>query len=160
MGIIVAIAVIVLDQGIKLLIRTNMTEGGSVPVIKNIFHLTYIQNPGAAFGFFAHRTYFFVVASLLVVGLVVYYYRKLPKEKYFLRIALGLLVGGALGNTIDRVRLGKVIDFLDFKVWPYIFNLADAAVVVGSGILILYLLNWDKWGAKQGIFGDRKKREV
>lgn len=140
MGLITALLVVLLDQGSKYLVRTRMTEGLSIPIIKNFFYLTYIRNPGAAFGMLAYRTQFFVLISLVVVAVIAYYYRKVPRQWVWLRLALGMQAGGAVGNMIDRIRYGRVIDFLDFRVWSYIFNLADTAIVIGTCILALYLI--------------------
>ena len=144
MGVITALLVLLLDQGSKYLVQSKMTEGMSIPIIQNFFHLTYIKNPGAAFGMLAYRTQFFVVISLVVVGIIAYYYRKVPREWVLLRIALAMQAGGAIGNMVDRIRYGKVVDFLDFRVWSYIFNLADSAIVVGAAVLALYLVRNEK----------------
>lgn len=137
--ILVIVAVLVLDQGTKLLVQNAMFEGQSVPVINGIFHLTFVKNAGAAFGIFRDKTLFFVVVTLLVITLIIAFYRKVPKEKWLLRIGLGLQVGGALGNLFDRIRLGRVVDFFDFQVWP-VFNIADMAIVLGVSILVLELI--------------------
>ncbi|MDA8442367.1 MAG: signal peptidase II [Peptococcaceae bacterium] len=140
MGLAVAIIVLLLDQGSKFLVQSRMTEGMSIPIINHFLYLTYVRNPGAAFGLLAYRTQLFELISLVVVGIIVYYYRKVPQEWIWLRIALAMQAGGALGNMLDRVRYGRVIDFIDFRVWSYIFNLADSAIVIGSCILAYYLL--------------------
>lgn len=137
--LLVIVGVLTVDQLTKYIVQSNMIEGQSMPVINGIFHLTYVRNPGAAFGIFPDRTSFFILVTLLVILMVVIFYRQIPREKLLMRIALGLMVGGALGNLLDRLRLGKVVDFFDFQVWP-VFNIADMAVVVGVGILILELL--------------------
>lgn len=124
------------DQISKYIIISNMSLGESIPVIRPVFYITYILNPGAAFGMLANRTTFFIIISLLVIIGVIVGYRYLPKERAWTRVATALVVGGALGNLIDRIRLGKVIDFLDFRVWP-VFNLADTAIVTGALLLIL-----------------------
>ncbi len=137
--VIMAAGVFALDQVSKLVIDTLMHTGQSIPVIDGIFHLTYVRNPGAAFGILPYRTGFFVLATLVVTVLILIYYRQLPDGHQYLRAALALQLGGALGNLTDRVRLGAVIDFLDFRVWP-VFNLADIAIVTGVGLLILDLV--------------------
>lgn len=131
-----ALAVFVLDQGIKWLVIRYMELGQSIPLIENVFHLTYVQNPGAAFGMLPYRTAFFIVVTVLVVGGIALYYRKIPPGRRWLKAGLTLQVGGALGNLADRVRFGRVVDYLDFRVWP-VFNLADIAIVTGVGLLIL-----------------------
>jgi len=124
------------DQASKLLITGTMTLNHSIPVLAGIFHITYIRNPGAAFGIMANRTTVFIAISLLVIaGIIVFYYKQGAKRG-IIPSSLGLIAGGALGNLVDRVRFGEVIDFLDFRVWP-IFNLADSVIVVGSALLVL-----------------------
>lgn len=134
----IAAAVVFVDLLSKIFVVRYMGLNESIPIIKNIFHLTYVQNPGAAFGILAYRTGFFVLAALIVVSFIIIYLRHLPQGHSMLRFALALQLGGVLGNLIDRLRLGYVIDFLDFRVWP-VFNLADIAIVIGIGLLILDL---------------------
>jgi signal peptidase II len=136
--VVLAAGVFALDQVTKLVVNALMHTGQSIPIINGIFHITYVRNPGAAFGLLAHRTGFFVLATLVVAILILVYYRQLPAGHPCLRAALALQLGGALGNLADRVRLGSVVDFLDFQVWP-VFNVADVALVTGVGLLILDL---------------------
>jgi len=134
---------LLLDQFTKYLITSRMLLGESLPIFPPVFYITYILNPGAAFGMLANRTTFFIVLSLLVIVAVLVMYRYLPKEKTLMTLAIGLVLGGALGNLIDRVRLGRVIDFLDFRVWP-IFNLADSAIVIGALLIMIDIWRGDK----------------
>ncbi|TLN00162.1 signal peptidase II [bacterium] len=136
------LAIFVFDQGIKWLVIRYMEIGQSIPLIDNVFHLTYVQNPGAAFGMLPYQTVFFITVTVLVVGGIALYYRKLPPGRRLLKAGLALQVGGALGNLADRVRFGRVVDYLDFRVWP-VFNLADIAIVTGVGLLILELFKAD-----------------
>ncbi|MDN5294162.1 MAG: signal peptidase [Eubacteriales bacterium] len=129
--------ILVLDQVSKLIVQMTMQENQSIPVLPGIFHLTYVRNPGAAFGFFPDRTPFFIAVTFLILFLVFLFYRRLPPEKKWQRLALGLMVGGACGNLIDRLRVGEVIDFLDFRIWP-VFNVADMAITAG-----VILLAWE-----------------
>jgi len=131
--------VVALDQLSKYLVATYMEAGESIAVIKDFFHLTYVRNPGAAFGMLPYRTVLLVVITLLVIGLIIYYYRTLPPGFWLMKAGLALQLGGAIGNMIDRVRSSYVIDFLDFKIWPPVFNLADSAIVVG---IIIFLLSF------------------
>lgn len=138
----VSVITLILDQASKMLIMAGMTRGQSIPVIDGIFHITYIHNPGAAFGLLANRTSFFIVVSLLAIAGAVFFYRKQGVRRGLLPAALGMIVGGALGNLVDRVRYGEVIDFIDFIIWP-VFNLADTAIVVGAGLLSILLWKAD-----------------
>lgn len=142
MLIAVSLLAFLLDQASKMLIMNTMFRGQSIPVIENIFHITYIHNPGAAFGLFANRTTFFIAVSLVVMAGAIVFYWKRGVRRGIMPVALGLIVGGALGNLVDRIRFGEVVDFLDFRIWP-VFNLADSAIVVGAGLLAIVLWRMD-----------------
>jgi len=116
-----------------------MYQGESIPVLPPVFYLTYILNPGAAFGILADQKILFIVIAVLAIGGVLIGYRQLPPGRILLQLGLGLAVGGAVGNLADRLRYGQVVDFLDFRVWP-VFNLADTAIVIGAGLLAWELL--------------------
>lgn len=139
-----AIFIILFDQASKFYIQHNMDIGESIPIIKEIFHITYIENPHTAFGLFEYQTMFFVIAALISVILVILIYKKIIfKKDSFMYIPLTLILGGAVGNLIDRVRIGRVIDFLDFRIWP-IFNFADTAIICGMLILLVHFLFYTK----------------
>lgn len=137
--LVLALAVVFVDQLSKYYIQQNMALGMSIPVIENIFHITYILNAGAAFGIMEHETIFFIVVAVVLIGGIVYVFPRIPSEYRVLRIGIGLMAGGAVGNVIDRARTGYVVDFFDFRIWP-IFNIADIAIVVGVGFIIYTLL--------------------
>jgi len=140
---IVVAFVVIVDRISKVLIQNNFQLGESVAVIPGFFHITYILNPGAAFGMLPGKTWFFVITGFLVVlGMIlalIYFQTKISKSQKLVRICMGMIAGGALGNLYDRIFIGKVIDFLDFKVWSYIFNFADSMIVVG-GIALAILI--------------------
>jgi signal peptidase II len=136
-----ALAVFLLDRITKMAVQTNMVEGETIPVIQGIFHITYYRNPGAAFSLLAHKTEFFIVIGLIVMGTILYYYRWLPADKSHARIAMALLFGGVAGNMVDRIFGGYVVDFFDFMVWP-VFNVADSAIVIGVLFLSWQILTW------------------
>lgn len=136
---VVILLTMLVDQSSKALIKYFLAEGESVPVIPHVFHLTYIRNPGAAFGLFAYQTTFFIVASIIVLVLVLVALKHIPENRWLFRLSLGLLLGGNGGNLLDRLRTGLVVDFLDLRVWP-VFNLADCAIVLGA-----FLLVWELW---------------
>lgn len=140
------LVVLVLDRLTKALVVGHMRLGESIPIIPDVFHLTYILNPGAAFGLFAESRYFFLGIALLALGLVFYFRRQILQETLWVRWGVGLFVGGTLGNVWDRVQSGLVIDFLDFRIWP-IFNVADMAICVGVGLIIWSLFRSEQ---KQG----------
>jgi len=134
--------VFLVDQVSKYVILRNLSVGemwNPVPFFKRFVTLTPVTNTGAAFGLFQEHGTLFAVVAILVVAAIVIFYRYLPPSEVWLRISLGLQLGGALGNLLDRVRLGSVVDFIDFKIWP-VFNLADTAIVSGVAILAFFLL--------------------
>ena len=128
-----------LDQLTKNIVVAVMAEGQSIPIIPNIFHLTYILNPGAAFGMFAHNRTFFICVALLVLIIVWWFRKEILAEPLCVRAGTALFIGGAVGNLIDRAENGMVVDFFDFRIWP-IFNVADIAICVGVGFIIWNLI--------------------
>ena len=127
---LIILSVLVVDQGSKYLVRWQMDLGESIPLIENLFHLTYIENPGAAFGMLANKTVLFVILTVVIVGVMAYIALKMANKKSWSFYALALVIGGALGNLIDRVAKQTVTDMFDFRIWP-IFNVADMALVIG-----------------------------
>lgn len=150
----VSAVVLVLDQATKLYIDRRFALYESVTVIENFFHITYVRNKGAAFGMLsdsAFRVPFFItVATVAALG-ILWYLRQLREDQRLLQFALSLVFAGAVGNLIDRIRLGEVIDFLDVHWyqhhWPA-FNVADSAITVGVGLLLLDL--WFEERRKKG----------
>ncbi|HPU01065.1 MAG: signal peptidase II [Firmicutes bacterium] len=133
---LIVAGIVAVDQLSKYLVALHMEVGQSIPLIKNVLAITYVRNPGAAFGLLPYRTIFFIVVTLLVMGMIIYYYRVLPAGYWLLRLGLALQLGGAIGNFIDRVRHSSVVDFIDVKFFPPVFNLADTAIVLG---VVLFL---------------------
>ena len=138
---VVFIAVLILiDQITKYIVSIQLQNGREIDIIKNIFSLSYVENRGIAFGMMQGGRWFFVVFTILILLAYIYYYNKVLKYKkdIFYNISLILIVSGAIGNFIDRVHLGYVIDFLYFKLINFpVFNLADIYVVIGA---ILYVI--------------------
>ncbi len=132
---LIVVVVFFLDQLSKLFVVSRMQMFESIPVFENIFHLTLVPNYGAAFGLLPNRTGFLIAATIVVVVLILVYVRQVPSHFIYLRLGLALQLGGALGNLADRIRLGYVVDFFDFQIWP-IFNIADMAVVLGVFFLL------------------------
>lgn len=139
-----AIAVFILDQASKFLVLQNIPQGDSwslFPTLSRIFRFTFITNTGAAFGMFPQWGGIFMVIAIVVIGAIVLFYHYLPVENIWIRFSLGLQLGGAMGNLIDRLMHGYVVDFVDIGFWP-IFNLADLSIVTGVTILAYFL--WDE----------------
>lgn len=140
-----AALIIFLDQLTKSMIRRTVAISGTYEVIRNYFEIHYAQNTGAAFGIFRGQNSIFIIVNIIAIGFIFAYYRQF-KEITWMRLALGILLGGALGNLIDRIFFQYVTDFIRvrwwfmrWRWWPS-FNIADAAVCVGAGMLILGML--------------------
>ena len=133
-----AIFVFALDQLTKSLIRAALLPGQSFPADWWV-RLTHVTNTGAAFGLFPDQSLVLLVTTLVGVAAIVLYYLYPPVDTPFLTISLGLQLGGAIGNLLDRLTQGHVTDFIDFRVWP-VFNVADSAIVVGVIVLAGFLL--------------------
>lgn len=138
MFFIVAIVVLVVDLWTKSYVQDVFRLGESLPVIPNVFHLTYIINKGAAFGILEHQRWLLIAIVVILLGLIGYFYKKIKGMPRYTQFGLGALVGGAIGNGWDRYYLGGVVDFFDFRVWP-IFNVADIGICVGVILVIYYL---------------------
>ena len=136
---VLPLAVVILDQFSKYIVVENMALGESIPIIEEVFHLTYILNPGAAFGMFAHNRLFFIAIAVIVIGIIIWARREILASPWEVKAGCGLFLGGAIGNLIDRTRQGLVIDFFDFRIWP-VFNIADIAICIGVGLIIWNLL--------------------
>jgi signal peptidase II len=139
---VVALLILVADLISKYWVLSNLNPGQSWNPVASLspwVSITHVTNTGAAFGLFPDQGSLFVIIAVLVVTAIIFYYRHLPGDQWWVKVSLGLQLGGALGNLLDRLRLGYVIDFIDFKIWP-VFNLADSAIVIGVAILAYYLL--------------------
>lgn len=136
-----ALSIVILDQLTKFLVRQNLELNNSLPIISNVLHLTYITNTGSAFGLFKGFNAFFVLFLVIVVFTILYHLKKIKDSEKWLKFSVGLLLGGTIGNLIDRLLHGFVIDFIDFRIWP-VFNIADSAVTVS--IVFLIFLLWKK----------------
>ena len=134
-----ALFAVILDQLTKYIIKQNFQLNQSIPIIKNLLHITYITNTGSAFGLFKGLNWFFVLFSVIVIIAIFYYLKKIVKNEKLLQFAVGLLLGGTIGNLIDRIAYGAVVDFIDFRVWP-VFNIADSAVTIS--VILLVVLLW------------------
>ena len=148
-SLLIVLGVVALDQATKWIVMLNMELGESVVFIKDVFHFTYIRNPGASFGSFSDsRWVFMVISTVMIAGMIYCLVKYRPKQK-LIYIPMSMIIGGGIGNMIDRLFYGEsfgngtVVDFLDFcafpDLWYWIFNVADSFVCVGAGILFVYL---------------------
>lgn len=141
--ICVSAIVLVVDQATKRYIDRTMDLHSSITVVNDFFNITYLRNKGAAFGFLAHSSYrlpFFILVSIVAVAVILAVFFRLRPDQKLTAFSLSLIFSGALGNLVDRVRLGEVIDFLDAHWyghhWPA-FNIADSAICVGVFLLVI-----------------------
>jgi signal peptidase II len=141
--LLTALGILVADQVTKALVVANVAVGERIRVVGDVIQIWHAENSGAAFSLFQGGTIVFVVVSVLSLGMVAYFHRSLRSRAWWVHLVLGVVLGGTLGNFIDRLRQGYVTDwasvgFGDLR-WPT-FNVADSSIVVGIGVLVLYLL--------------------
>lgn len=140
---IIAALILLIDQITKWLIVKNMEIGENIAVIENFFYITSHRNRGAAWGILQGQMWFFyIITAVVIVGLI-YYIQKHTKENKVMGIALGFMLGGAVGNFIDRLFRKEVVDFINTYIFSYdfpIFNIADSALCIGVGLLFIHML--------------------
>ena len=141
---IMAALVVLLDQWTKSLVQASLPlNGAPLPLIPGVVSLTHVHNPGVAFGQFPAGGPFLILAAVVAMGAILVYRARLLRGGEplhpLLTLGLALPFGGAVGNVIDRVRIGKVVDFIDFGWWP-VFNVADSAITLGALSLVTYFL--------------------
>lgn len=157
---VVSLSVLVIDQITKQIVHTRFRWGESIPVIDSFFALTYVRNQGAAFGILhkapaAFRDPFFIVVPIVALFVILFLFAKLSEKQKLTATALSLILGGAIGNLIDRIRFGFVVDFLDFHWkevyhWPA-FNVADSCIVVGVSVMFVQSFLQGKDPLKDGV---------
>ena len=139
MTFLVASLVFVLDRVTKIVAVSNMSYGQSIRILPNILHFTFVLNNGTAFGLFKGANMVLAILSVFAIALIIFYVLKNKALVFLNSLALGLILGGAMGNLFDRIRFGYVIDFIDFRIWP-VFNIADSAITIGTCFLAWNLL--------------------
>lgn len=142
-SLIITAVLVALDQGAKYLAVTHLAPVGNLPFLPGFINLTYVQNQGAAFGMLSGKRWFFVILTVAVAIAIIIAIQKLPrtKEHFWVRVALVLILSGAIGNLIDRAGKGYVVDFFEFAFIRFpVFNVADIFVVVGTALLAVMLL--------------------
>ncbi|MBU5594627.1 signal peptidase II [Amphibacillus sp. MSJ-3] len=145
---LLALLTILIDQFTKWLVLTNMEVKESISIIDNFLYITSHRNSGAAWGILAGQMVFFYIITVIVIAMIVYYIQKYAKTNRWLGVGLGLVLGGAIGNFIDRIMYQEVVDFIDVYFGSYsypIFNLADSALVIGV-IIIGIIIVKDEFG--------------
>ncbi|GGG86708.1 lipoprotein signal peptidase [Staphylococcus pragensis] len=142
-SLIVAIAILVIDQLTKRIIAMTMNIGDSYEVIPNFLNITSHRNNGAAWGILSGKMGFFYIITLIILVVLVLFYIKEAKHNLFMQVAISLLFAGALGNFIDRLLNGEVVDFIDTNIFGYafpIFNVADSSLTIGVVLVIIALI--------------------
>ena len=140
---IIAILVIVADFYTKYLVYTHMALHETIELPVKFIQLTYVQNFGGAFGIFQHQKLFFIVAAAVAVTCVLYFFDDIKEMGRLSFVSASLIFGGAIGNLIDRIRFGYVVDFLDLRWWP-VFNVADIALTVGVFLLFIEVIRFGR----------------
>ena len=140
---VVSVVVLALDQLLKHLVHKFMHFGQSIPLLNGIVKLTYVRNTGAAFSLFVGFSPYLVVVGVLVVLAVLYFHRKIPRNDYVLQFGLAFVLGGSLGNLLDRVFRSYVIDYFDITIWP-VFNFADVMINIGVIMIAFRLFAGEK----------------
>lgn len=140
-----SLLIFLLDRVSKYFVITRMDPAETIPIVKGFFHITFVKNAGAAFGLLQDKKWFFVVITLVIIAVMIYFVFTMARQNMLLSLTLGLITGGAAGNLIDRLGSGLVTDFLDFRgIWPYVFNFADSAIVVGVFLLTIQIFRMEK----------------
>ena len=142
--IILSILIVVADRLLKFVIFKKISIGFSLPVIEGIFHITPTYNKGIAFGLFKdYNLYIFISVSVITLFFILYILLMVRPKSYLFTSGLFLVLAGAVGNLIDRIIYGHVLDFIDFRIWP-VFNMADSAITIGAGLILWHLCLGDR----------------
>lgn len=140
--IIGIVSLVIFDQLTKLKIENNLFIGDTIPVISNFFHITYVQNRGIAFGVFQGKINIISIVTIVaIVMLIIYFFKTFKKSNFLERLSFMFIIAGAIGNIIDRIFRGYVVDMLDFRgVWAYVFNMADVYINFGVILILIEIL--------------------
>lgn len=153
---LIALFVILLDQITKWLIVSKMNFGDSITIIENVLYITSHRNAGAAWGILQGQMWLFYVITLIVIGAIIYYLQKAARGKWLLGVSLGLMLGGAIGNFLDRLIRKQVVDFIHTYIFGYnfpVFNIADSALCIGVILLMISMLR-DERETKEKSYGE------
>ncbi len=148
--VIIMVLCVILDQVSKAAVVEKLAPVGTYPLIEDIFHFTYVENRGAAFGMLAdHRWVFMILSTAAILAMLVWLFIEKPKSRW-IRVSAAFVIAGGIGNMIDRVRLGYVVDFIDCRFIDfYVFNVADSFVCIGCGMFLaaavyMEIVEWKK----------------
>ena len=146
---LVAVTIILVERFVKFYVTENLFMYESIPVLDNILMITRIENTGAGFGMLSGQNWLFIISACIVLLMIVYFYDHIIYDR-LLVFATAFILGGTVGNMMDRVFFGRVIDYIDLSFWPT-FNLSDASLVVGISLLIYYIYLWRNEPEKRGL---------
>ncbi len=141
-----SVIVLLIDQIVKLLIKTNMSLNEEISIIPNFFSIQYLKNTGAAFSILENQTILLAITSIICISVIIYYLKKEENLTTTMYLSFGLVLGGILGNLIDRIAYQGVIDFLSFQIFNYnfpVFNIADIGITIGVLLLIIIYISRD-----------------
>ena len=142
---LVAVVVFILDRWSKTVVLHSFVPGESRIVVPHLLWWTYVQNTHGAFGLFGNSPLVLIILALIVLGIFAYAFRDAVRHSNVVRIAFGMIVGGAIGNIVDRFQHQWVVDFIDFRtIWPNVFNVADACITIGVALLVLVSLRRER----------------
>lgn len=147
---VIIAGIIIFDQFIKNIVVDKMSVGETIPVLEDIFHITYIQNTGAAFSLWQQQWLVLVVmpAIVMIAGMVFIFLKRKTWNKFYLA-SIAMICGGGLGNLIDRIVQGYVVDMFDFRVFP-VFNIADIFICTGCGLMLIYVIFLERKNGDNG----------
>lgn len=140
--LVITILLVLIDQIVKILVERHMFFGDTISIIDGFLHLTYVQNRGIAFGIFQGKVDIISIATVIaIIGIIVYFFKNVKKSNLFEKAAYVFIISGAVGNMIDRLTRGYVVDMIDFiGIWSFVFNIADVYINLGVILLLLDLL--------------------
>ena len=140
--LVITVLLVLIDQIVKILVERHMFFGDTISIVDGFLHLTYVQNRGIAFGIFQGKVDIISIATVIaIIGIIVYFLKNVKKSNLFEKAAYVFIISGAVGNMIDRLTRGYVVDMIDFRgIWSFVFNIADVYINLGVILLLLDLL--------------------
>ena len=153
---ILIILIIVIDQTSKYFVSSLMLSGQTIPIVNNIFHITFVRNSGAAFGMLPGNTALLIAVGSIAALFILYTMYYIPKNKYYYKIGLSFILAGSIGNILDRVYRGYVVDMFDFRFFP-VFNIADAMINIGMVVIVIIFVFGDGKGTRPNALTPRGK---
>ncbi len=152
---LLSVFIVILDALSKILISSTMKLYQSIPLIENVFHITYVRNTGASFGMLRGGRWLFVAITIIMIAAIIIYTVKIKEKNKLYLLSASFIIGGGIGNLIDRILTGEVVDFFDFCLINFaVFNVADCFIVVGVILMLIYCVISDRKNKEAKIGGD------